>query len=35
MADGRVIFESCIVVGVMAMLVEVDGEEQERLESRQ
>jgi hypothetical protein len=35
MVDGSVIFESWIVVGVMAMLVEVDGEEQERLESRQ
>ena len=30
--DGSVIFESWIVVGVMAMLEHVDGEEEERLE---
>ena len=34
MVDGSVIFESWIVVGVMAMLVDVDGEEEGRLESR-
>ena len=32
--DGSVIFESWIVVGVMAMLEHVDGEEEERLEQR-
>ena len=32
--DGSVIFESWIVVGVMAMLEHVDGEEEERLEPR-
>ena len=31
---GSVIFESWIVVGVMAMLERVDGEEEERLEQR-
>ena len=30
--DGSVIFESWNVVGVMAMLEHVDGEEEERLE---
>jgi hypothetical protein len=35
MVDGSVIFESWIVVGVMAMLVDVDGEEWERLGSEQ
>ena len=33
--DGSVIFESWIVVGVMAMLERVNGEEEERLEQRQ
>ena len=32
---GSVIFESWIVVGVMAMLERVNGEEEERLEQRQ
>ena len=32
--DGSVIFESWIVVGVMAMLEHMDGEEEERLEQR-
>ena len=34
MVDGSVIFESWIVVGVMAMSMDVDDEEQERLGSR-